>query len=81
MMHMPDPGCFLICDDRGIFEILVDLVAQVAEGDPVGRIHFPERPEREPVAYSAGMSGTVIGRTHKALMEPGDFLALIARDM
>jgi N-alpha-acetyl-L-2,4-diaminobutyrate deacetylase len=35
MMHMPDPGCFLICDDRGIFEILVDLGAHVAEGDPV----------------------------------------------
>jgi N-alpha-acetyl-L-2,4-diaminobutyrate deacetylase len=81
MMHMPDPGCFLICDDRGIFEILVDLGAHVAEGDPVGRVHFPERPEREPVVYRAGTSGTVIGRTHKALMEPGDFLALIARDM
>lgn len=46
MMHMPDPGCFLICDGRGIFEILVDLEAQVAEGDPVGRVHSPERPER-----------------------------------
>jgi N-alpha-acetyl-L-2,4-diaminobutyrate deacetylase len=63
------------------FEILVDLETQVTEGDPVGRIHFPERPEREPVVYCAGTSGTVIGRTHKALMEQGDFLALIARDM
>lgn len=81
MMHMPDLGSFLICDDRGIFEIMVDLEAQVAEGDPIGRIHFPERPERKPVTYRAGTSGTVIGRTHKALMEPGDFLALIARDM
>ena len=81
MMHMPDPDCFLICDDRGIFEILVDLDQQVAAGDAIGQIHFPERPERQPVVYRAGTSGTVIGRTHKALMEPGDFLALIARDM
>jgi N-alpha-acetyl-L-2,4-diaminobutyrate deacetylase len=81
MMHMPNPGCFLICDDRGIFEILVDLDAEVGEGEPIGRIHFPERPEREPVVYRAGISGTLIGRTHKTLMEPGDFLALIAQDM
>ena len=81
MMHMPDPGCFLICDDRGIFEIMVDLDQQVAEGEPIGRVHFPERPVREPITYRAGTSGTVIGRTHKTLMEPGDFLALIARDM
>lgn len=81
MMHMPDPGCFLICDDRGIFEILVDLEAQVAEGEPIGQIHFPECPEREPAVYRAGRSGTVIGRTHKTLMEPGDFLALIAQEM
>ncbi len=52
-----------------------------AEGEPIGQVHFPERPQREPVIYRAGASGTVIGRTHKTLMEPGDFLALIARDM
>ena len=81
MMHMPGPDCFLICDDRGIFEILVDLEAAVTAGEPIGRIHFPERPDREPVIYRAGIAGTLIGRTHKTLMEPGDFLALIAQDM
>ena len=81
LMHMPDPGCFLICNDRGIFELLVDLDQEVAEGEPIGRIHFPEQPQREPVVYQAGTSGTLIGRTHKSLMEPGDFLALIAKDM
>ena len=35
---------------------------------------------REPVVYRAGTSGTVIGRTHKVLVGPGDFLALIAHD-
>ena len=79
-MHMPDPGCYLIADDAGLYEALVDLDADVREGDPVGQIHFPERPEREPVVYRAGTSGTVIGRTHKVLVGPGDFLALIAHD-
>ena len=81
MMHMPHAGCFLICDDRGLFEILVDLEARVAEGEPIGQIHFPERPEREPAVYRAGSAGTVIGRSHKTLMEPGDFMALIAQDI
>ena len=79
-MHMPDPGCYLIADDAGLYEALVDLDAEVRQGDPVGQVHFPERPEREPVVYRAGTSGTVIGRTHKVLVGPGDFLALIAHD-
>ena len=79
-MHMPDPGCYLISDDAGLYEALVDLEAEVREGDPVGQIHFPERPERAPVVYRAGTSGTVIGRSHKVLVGPGDFLALIAHD-
>ena len=79
-MHMPDPGCYLIADDAGLYEALVDLDADVREDDPVGQIHFPERPEREPVVCRAGTSGTVIGRTHKVLVGPGDFLALIAHD-
>ena len=79
-MHMPNPGCYLIADDAGLYEALVDLDADVREGDPVGQVHFPERPERKPVVYRSGTSGTVIGRTHKVLVGPGDFLALIAHD-
>ena len=79
-MHMPDPGCYLIADDAGLYEALVDLDGEVRRGDPVGQIHFPERPERDPVVYRAGTTGTVIGRTHKVLVGPGDFLALIAHD-
>jgi N-alpha-acetyl-L-2,4-diaminobutyrate deacetylase len=81
LMHMPDPGCYLICDDRGIFEMMAELDSKLSEGEPIGRIHFPEQPQREPVLYRARTSGTLIGRTHKSLMEPGDFLALIAKDM
>ena len=79
-MHMPEPSCFLIADDAGLYEALADLDTDVREGDPVGQIHFPERPGREPAVYRAGTSGTMIGRTHKVLVGPGDFLALIAHD-
>ncbi len=80
-MHMPEPGCTLIADDAGLYEALVDLDTEVHEGEPLGRVHFPERPEREPVLYRAGTSGVLIGRSHKVLVEPGDFLALVAHPL
>lgn len=81
MLCTPEPGCFTIAEDRGIYEILVDLDGQVSEGEIIGQVHFPERPAREPAVYRAGTSGVVIGRTHKALVEPGDFLALVAHEV
>ncbi len=45
------------------------------------KVHFPEKPERAPVVYRVVRAGTLIGRAHKALVGPGDFLALIATDM
>ncbi len=81
MMHMPEAGCYLISNDGGLYEALVDLDATVNQGEPVGQIHFPDRPGRAPVVYRAGTAGTLIGRSHKVLVGPGDFLALIAHDM
>ena len=80
-MHMPDADCYLIAEDHGLYEALMDLNAPVAEGDAVGQIHFPAKPEQAPVVYRAKRPGTLIGRSHKVLTEPGDFLALIAVDI
>jgi N-alpha-acetyl-L-2,4-diaminobutyrate deacetylase len=81
LMHMPNSDCYVISEDGGIYEALLDLNSPIKEGDAVGQVHFPEKPERAPVVYQAKRPGTLIGRTHKALIEPGDFLALIAADM
>lgn len=80
-MHMPDPDCYVISEDGGIYEALLDLDSPVEDGDALGQIHYPEKPERPPSVYRAKRPGTLIGRTHKALIEPGDFLALIAADL
>ncbi|MCP4471938.1 MAG: N-alpha-acetyl diaminobutyric acid deacetylase DoeB [Gammaproteobacteria bacterium] len=81
LMHMPDSDCYIISDDAGIYEALIDLNSPVNTGDAVGQVHFPRKPEQPPVVYRAARDGTLIGRTHKALVETGDFLALIATDM
>ena len=81
LMHMPDSDCYLISNDAGIYETLIDLDESVKKGDAVGQVHFPEKLERKPVVYCAGRDGTLIGRTHKTLVGIGDFLGMIATEM
>ena len=79
-MHMPDGDCFVIAEGAGLFEMLVDLMTEVRAGDAIGQLHFPQNPAAAPEIYRAKRPGTVIGRTHKVLTEPGDFLAMVAVD-
>jgi N-alpha-acetyl-L-2,4-diaminobutyrate deacetylase len=80
LMHSPDPSWFVIADDRGIFEILVDLGGEVAIGQPIGQIHDIERPRQAPAVYRAAQAGFLIGRHAPGLIRPGDCLAVIATD-
>ena len=80
-MDMPDGDCFIISQDEGIYEALVELNSDVKAGDAIGQIHFPKKPELAPAVYHAKRPGTVIGRTHKALVTEGDFLGMIGVDV
>ena len=80
-MDTAEPGCYVLADDAGIYEPLVDFGAEVAAGDPLGQVHVVERLDRPPTVYHAGHAGTVIGRHHPGLIQPGDFLALVAYDV
>ena len=80
-MKMPDPKGFTFSEDTGIYEALVDLDAPVKIGDTLGQVHFPEKPECIPVSYKAKIEGVLIGRVHKGLVCPGDFLALVAEEI
>jgi N2-acetyl-L-2,4-diaminobutanoate deacetylase len=80
LMHSPDASWFVIADDRGIFEILVDLGGEVAAGQPIGQIHDVERPRQAPAVCHAAQSGVLIGRHAPGLIKPGDCLAVIATD-
>ena len=64
----------------GIFEILVDPVAEVAAGQPIARVHDVESPARTPATYRAERSGLLIGRRWPGPTRPGDCLAVIATD-
>jgi N-alpha-acetyl-L-2,4-diaminobutyrate deacetylase len=80
LMHSPDASWFVIADDRGILEMLVDLGGAVSAGAPLAQIHDIERPQRPPAVYRAAQSGMLIGRHAPGLIKPGDCLAVIATD-
>jgi predicted deacylase len=67
--------------ESGIYEALVDLGAEVAAGQPVGQIHFLERPDREPVAVVAPSAGLLLAARGPSLVAQGDCVACIAHDV
>jgi N-alpha-acetyl-L-2,4-diaminobutyrate deacetylase len=67
--------------ESGIYENLVDLGAAVASGQPVGQIHFIERPDREPAVVVAPTDGILIATRGPALVAQGDCVACIAHDV
>jgi N-alpha-acetyl-L-2,4-diaminobutyrate deacetylase len=81
MMDMPDASCFVTSEHTGIHEPLVDLGEEVANGQPIARIHFMEEPSREPVIYYAARAGLLIGRHVPGLVKTGDFLISVAVDL
>ena len=67
--------------ESGLFESCVDLGDAVNEGDTLGRIHFLERPDREPVMVKAHASGMLIAGRAPSIVKQGDCVACIAHDV
>ncbi len=67
--------------ESGVYENLVPLGSNVAAGQPVGAIHFLERPDREPVEVVAHAPGVLIACRAPSLVAQGDCVACIAHDV
>jgi predicted deacylase len=72
---------YVLAPESGLHETLVDLGQAVEAGDPVGRIHFLERPDREPVTIAAETSGIVCVVRAIATTEQGDNVCVIGREV
>ena len=72
---------YLLAPESGLWETFVDLGERVAAGDPVGQIHFLERPDREPAVVRAENDGIVFVVRAIAPTEQGDNVAVIAREI
>ncbi|MGE0605908.1 MAG: succinylglutamate desuccinylase/aspartoacylase family protein [Pirellulales bacterium] len=67
--------------ESGVYENLAALGQEVAAGQPVGQIHFIERPDRDPVQVIAPTAGVLLATRAPALVAQGDCVACIAHDV
>lgn len=80
LMDTPDWSSYVIADETGLFEPLVNLGDDVRTGQAVAQIHSVEKTETPPAIYYAHRDGTLIGRHWPGIARPGDCLAVIGVD-
>jgi N-alpha-acetyl-L-2,4-diaminobutyrate deacetylase len=67
--------------ESGLYENLVELGSEVKAGQPVGQIHFLERPDRDAVPVVANADGVLIACRAPTQVGQGDCVACIAHDV
>lgn len=76
-----DANGYVDCPEAGVIEYLVELGAEVERGAPLARIHSDNSIDRPARTVNATANGVLVGRHHGGLVEAGDFIGLIARDL
>lgn len=76
-----DRDDYRFAPESGVYENLVELGKSVAAGEPVGQIHFLERPDRTPVEVVAPSAGVLLATRGPSLVAQGDCIACIAHDV
>jgi predicted deacylase len=74
-----DPRNYVFAPESGLFETLVDPGDAVSAGQPVGRIHFLERPGRAPEEIEAPLDGVVAGVRAIATTAQGDNVVVLGQ--
>lgn len=73
-----DSRNYLLAPESGILEVCVDLGAPVRVDQVVARVHFLERPDREPIAIRSPKQGYLIATRTPCRTHQGDCVAVIA---
>jgi predicted deacylase len=67
-----DPANYVVADEDGIWEGMLEPGAPVQAGDPVGRLWFPDRIDRAPTVLRAPLDGYVACVRSIPITEAGD---------
>ena len=78
MLDMPDERCFVMAERDALIEPLVDLGAEVAEGQPIARLWPLDRTGVASEEIRARQPGLLAGRHVPGLLKSGDCMAVIA---
>ncbi len=77
-LHVDD---YRFAPESGVYENVVPLGDAVSAGQTVGRIHFLERPDREPLDVKALSAGILIATRAPSIVGQGDCVACIAHEV
>lgn len=81
LMTVSGHDAFVYAHEKGVFEPAAEVGEEVAKDQIAGRIHFPDRPMREPETLLFGSSGLVACRRAPSLTRRGDCLFKVMRDL
>jgi predicted deacylase len=70
---------YLLAPESGIFEVTAELGTRVSVDEPIGQIHFLERPDRAPETVLAKTRGYLVCYRAPCLTQQGDCVAVIAQ--
>ncbi len=81
LMEIPEPEYYAYANSFGIYEVFLTLNSPVVAGQPVGQVHYPDDPAREPEVIVAQRTGTLVGTRGPGFVQRGDCVAAIAKDL
>jgi N-alpha-acetyl-L-2,4-diaminobutyrate deacetylase len=81
IVRATDMENYVFAPESGLWETFVDLGAHVKKGDPVGQIHFLERPDRPGTVVHAECDGVVAAVRAIAPTTQGDNVIVVGREI
>ncbi|WEX10890.1 succinylglutamate desuccinylase/aspartoacylase family protein [Chelativorans sp. AA-79] len=78
VLEIPGKDGYVFAPEAGVFEPFHANGTRVKKGDPAGRIHFVENPERAPLQLAYAQDGILYGRRHPGRVEPGNCCLVVA---
>ncbi len=76
-----DPANYVIAEEAGLFEGLLEPGDPVRKGDAVGRLWFPDRPTRAPEILRAPLDGFVVVVRAIPVTEQGDSVFVLGQEI
>jgi predicted deacylase len=76
-----DAENYLLAPESGIFEVCLELGSPVIAGQVVARIHFLERPDRDPIEIVSPKKGYLLCMRSPCKTQQGDCVAVIAEEV
>lgn len=81
LMETPAQGAYYMAPTDGLYEVCLEVGAEVQAGTVLGRIYSPQVPDQAPVTVTSEIDGVLITRAGRGAVRRGDTVAVMASDL